>query len=235
MLTFVLIQHEDKRDLRYDAFMDSVVDARGMMRPDVSVLSWNYDHQLEYAFHQFEIERTSETHQYKYANISCKGYSEQFLINGDSNLVKLNGMAWFAPKHDHMLYEESDNTIERFERMLREPIFNANNFISYAWEDDYGFIDKVLALTDDTETLVIIGYSLPDVNRSIDYKLINGMKNLKSVIIQDRECENVKNRFLELIPEEKRSDLANRIRFETNLERFYVPLSLSLPHPIIER
>lgn len=227
---FSIIQREEKRDLRYDGFMDAVTDKRGRMRSEVSVLSWNYDHQLEYAFHQFEKQRTSETHQYKYANISCKGYSEQYIDNTDSNLVKLNGMAWFAPKHDHYLFEESDNSKERFDRMLGEASFNANNFISYAWEEDYGFIDKVLKLVEDTEILVIIGYSMPDVNRTVDFRIISEMTKLKSVVIQDREteCDSIKNRFIELLSEEKRNELKDKIRFETNLGRFYVPLSLSL-------
>ena len=225
---FTLIQSKEKRDLRYDSFMEAVVDQRGKMRPDVSVLSWNYDHQFEYAFHQFELSKTSESHQYKYANISCKGFTSQFIDYEDSNLVKLNGMAWFKPKHDRYLYEATDNTADRFEQMLRTNSFNAENFISYAWEEDNDFIEKVLPLTRDTETLVIIGYSLPDVNRIVDHRLISGMKNLKNVVIQDRNCEQIKGRFLDLLSDEKRSELENRIRFETNLSSFYIPLSLSL-------
>ena len=225
---FTLIQSEGKRDLRYDGFMEAVVDQRGKMRPDVSVLSWNYDHQFEYAFHQFEISKTSESHQFKYANISCKGYTSQFIDYGDSNLVKLNGMAWFKPKHDNYLYEASDNTLNRFEQMLRSNNFNAENFISYAWEEDNDFIEKVLPLTYDTETLVIIGYSLPDVNRVVDHRLISGMKNLKNVVIQDRNCEQIKGRFLDLLSDEKRSELESKIRFETSLSSFYIPVSLSV-------
>ena len=155
-------------------------------------------------------------------------FVQQFIDYEDSNLVKLNGMAWFKPKHDRYLYEATDNTADRFEQMLRTNSFNAENFISYAWEEDNDFIEKVLPLTRDTETLVIIGYSLPDVNRIVDHRLISGMKNLKNVVIQDRNCEQIKGRFLDLLSDEKRSELENRIRFETNLSSFYIPLSLSL-------
>ena len=225
---FTLIQSEEKRDRRYEGFMEAVVNQKGRMRPEVSVLSWNYDHQFEYAFHQFELSKTSESHQFKYANISCKGYTSQYIDYEDSNLVKLNGMAWFKPRHDTFLYEASDNTLDRFERMLSSGNFNAENFISYAWEEDNDFIEKVLPLTRDTETLVIIGYSLPDVNRIVDYRLIGGMKNLKSVVIQDCNCENIKGRFLDLLSDEKRAELESKIRFERNLSSFYIPLSLSL-------
>ena len=112
--------------------------------------------------------------------------------------------------------------------MLSTNNFSAENFISYAWEEDNDFIEKVLPLTYDTETLVIIGYSLPDVNRVVDYRLISEMKNLTSVVIQDRNCEGIKGRFLDLLSDEKRTELENRIRLETNLSSFYIPLSLSL-------
>ena len=225
---FSLIQSNAKRDRRYDGFLEAVVDNRGKMRSDVSILSWNYDHQCEYAFHQFEREKTSESHQYMFANISCKGYTSQYINYNDSNLVKLNGMAWFKPKHDNLLYEDGDNSCERFEKMLGGKDFNAENFISYAWESDNDFIEKVVPLTSDTEILVIIGYSLPEVNRIVDYRLINGMQQLKTVVIQDLDCEHIKNRFIELLSDEKRAELVNGIRFEKNLKSFYIPLCLSI-------
>lgn len=223
---FTLIQSKAKRDMRYDKFMEEVADERGKLRSDVSILSWNYDHQCEFAFHEYEMTKTSTSHQYMYANISCKGYTSQFIKYDDSNLVKLNGMAWFKPKHDRYLYEEDDNTLDHFERLLSGGSFNADNFVSYAWEEDNDFIEKVLPLTSDTETLVIIGYSLPGVNRKIDSLLINNMKNLKSIVIQDYKCEELKDVVLDILPAEKRQELQGSIRCTRNVASFFVPQSL---------
>ena len=223
---FTLIQSKDTRDMRYDKFMEEVADDRGMLRSDISILSWNYDHQCEYAFHEYEASKTSTSHQYMYANISCKGYTSQFIKYDDSNLVKLNGMAWFKPKTDSYLYEEDDNTLERFERMLASGNFNADNFVSYAWEIDNDFIEKVLPLTFDTETLVIIGYSLPGVNRKIDSRLINNMTNLKSIIIQDYKCEELKDIVLDILTPEKRGEIKDCIKTTDRVTSFFVPQSL---------
>ena len=118
------------------------------------------------------------------------------------------------------------DTLDHFERLLSGGSFNADNFVSYAWEEDNDFIEKVLPLTTDTETLVIIGYSLPGVNRKIDSLLINNMKNLKSIVIQDYKCDELKDVVLDILPAEKRQELQGSIRCTENVASFFVPQSL---------
>lgn len=223
---FSLIQKREKRDMRYDAFMESVVDKRGMMDSRISILTWNYDKQCEYAFHEYELSGSSASHQYRYSRIACKGYSSQYIDYNDSNLVKLNGMASFKPIYDKYLFEEDDYTLDRFERMLSSNSSNFMNFISYAWEEDNDFIEKVLPLTYDTEILVIIGYSIPAVNRIVDKRILEGMKNLKTVVIQDKNVDLIKRRLFELLPEEKRPDIENSVVTENDLTSFYIPSSI---------
>lgn len=223
---FSLIQKREKRDMRYDAFMEAVVDDRGMMDSRISILTWNYDKQCEYAFHEYELTRTSASHQYMYSRIACKGYSSQYIDYNDSNLVKLNGMASFKPVHDQYLFEEDDYTLDRFERMLSSNTSSVMNFISYAWEEDNDFIEKVLPLTYDTETLVIIGYSIPAVNRTVDKRLLEGMKNLKNVVIQDKNVDLVKRHLVELLPIEKKQEIENSVVPETDLTSFFIPSSI---------
>lgn len=223
---FSLIQKREKRDMRYDSFMQAVVDKRGMMDSRISILTWNYDRQCEYAFHEYENTPTSASHQYKYSRIACKGYSDQYIDYNDSNLVKLNGMASFKPLHDHYLFEEDDYTPERFESYLSSNSNKYINFISYAWEEDNDFVEKVLPLTYDTEVLVIIGYSIPAVNRTIDKRLLEGMKNLKTVVIQDKNFDVVKRRLFELLTIEKRQEIGESIVLENDLTSFYIPSSI---------
>ena len=219
---FTLIQSKEKRDMRYDSFMGAVVDNRGKMNSQISILSWNYDKQCEYAFHEYELNRTGTNHQFMYANISCKGFTSQYINTEDSNLVKLNGMAAFKPTHDHLLFEDSEYSLSYFEQMLTRDSINVENLISYAWEEDDRFIEKILPLTEDTETLIIIGYSLPRVNQSIDSRLINNMKNLKSIVIQDTDHQTVRTRLNDIIPDEKK-ELMNHITVLDNVSEFYVP------------
>lgn len=223
---FSLIQKREKRDMRYDSFMEAVVDDRGMMNSQISILTWNYDKQCEYAFHEYELLKTSSSHQYMYSRIACKGYSSQYIDYHDSNLVKLNGMASFKPVHDQCLFEEDDYNLDRFERMLSSNSNSFMNFISYAWEEDNDFIEKVIPLTYDTETLVIIGYSIPAVNRTVDKRLLEKMKNLKTIVIQDKNIDLVKRRLFELLPVEKSKELENSVVPENDLTSFYIPSSI---------
>lgn len=223
---FSLIQERKKRDKRYDTFMEAVVDGRGMMNSNISILSWNYDRQCEYAFHEYEQMKTSATHQYKYAHISCKGFTSQFIDYSDSNLIKLNGMASFKPLKDQYLFEEDKYSRETFERLLSSPNDNYQNFISYAWEEDNDFIDKVIPLTYDTETLIIIGYSLPPVNRNVDMRILEGMKGLKKIVIQDHNADHVKRRLLDILPEDKKQAVGNSIQLETDVSSFYIPTDI---------
>lgn len=223
---FSLIQTREKRDMRYDSFMEAVVDDRGMMNSQISILTWNYDRQCEYAFHEYELSRTSASHQYMYARIACKGYTSQYIDYKDSNLVKLNGMASFKPLRDQYLFEEENYTLDTFERLLSSNPGNYMNFISYAWEEDNDFIEKVLPLTHDTEMLVVIGYSMPPVNRAIDMKLLRGMKNIKSVVIQDKNCDIVKQHLAELLDDNQKKAVMNNISFVSDLSAFYIPTSI---------
>ena len=223
---FSLIQSRKKRDMRYDSFMEAVVDERGMLNSQISILSWNYDKQCEYAFHEYELSKTSSSHQFIYAHIACKGYTSRYLDYNDSNLVKLNGMAAFKPIRDEYLFEEDDYTLDTLERMISSYSDNVTNFISYAWEEDNGFLDKILPLTSDTELLVIIGYSMPPVNRNVDMRLIQGMKNLKSVIIQDKNCDLVNRHLLSLLSDTQKHNLDGHISYEPDLSSFYIPVSL---------
>lgn len=222
---FSLIQSKEKRDMRYDSFMETVVDERGKLNSQISILTWNYDRQCEFAFHEYEITHTSSSHQYPYAHIACKGYSSQYINYQDSNLVKLNGMASFKPINSQYLLDEEDYTIENFERIFSYNSDKYTNFISYAWEEDNDFIDKVLPLTSDTEVLVIIGYSMPTVNINVDKKLLYGMNHLKSIVIQGKDFETVKGRLLNLFDEDKKKILADKISFESNLDSFYIPVN----------
>ena len=223
---FSLIQSREKRDKRYDSLMANIHDSRGKIRSDVSIFTWNYDRQLEYALHAYEQSKTSSTHQLKYSNISCKFLTDNFIDYNDSNVIKLNGTASFKSVEDSYLFQEDEYDIDVFERILRENDTKWVDGISYAWEEANEFYNKILPLTSDTETLIIIGYSMPIVNCVVDKKLLDGMKNLKSVIIQDLNPDDVKKRLLDLLSPDIKKNVEGNIRTETNITEFFVPVKL---------
>lgn len=77
-----------------------------------------------------------------------------------------------------------------------------------------------------TEMLVVIGYSMPPVNRAIDMKLLRGMKNIKSIVIQDKNCDIVKQHLAELLDDNQKKAVMNNISFVSDLSAFYIPTSI---------
>lgn len=74
-------------------------------------------------------------------------------------------------------------------RNLRKTYPKYDNSICYAWEMKSDKFDEALSVMDESEVLVIIGYSFPAFNREIDTKLIrafeNNKKGYKRIIYQD--------------------------------------------------
>lgn len=67
---------------------------------------------------------------------------------------------------------------------------------------------------------------MPIVNCVVDKKLLDGMKNLKSVIIQDLNPDDVKKRLLDLLSPDIKKNVEGNIRTETNTAEFFVPVKL---------
>lgn len=81
--------------------------------------------------------------------------------------------------------------------LLKDP--NVKPLLSFAWESDIdtetSIMTHALNRTKDTDILVVIGYSFPYFNREIDGKIIDNMKRLRKVYIQDPKSEGIAQRF----------------------------------------
>lgn len=109
-------------------------------------------------------------------------------------------------------------------------------YFNFSWESDQSFIDKYLGynynrevaikIAEETVYLVLIGYSFPVFNRGLDKALIDSMKSLKKVCIQDPNCESIKSIM------EREFDIFkdNKIPFqlEKNTAQFLIPFELKL-------
>jgi len=103
--------------------------------------------------------------------------------------------------------------------------------LSFAWEEDPLFLESILPLLSNTEILVIIGYSLPDANYSVDQFLISKMNNLKSIIIQDLFAQKRKNSLKELLNNDQLSRYKRgyiTIETRTDTSSFYIPKILKV-------
>lgn len=226
---FSLIQHSEKRDMRYDRLFEAISMQGGNINPSVSILSWNYDRQVEYALHRYDLQRVSDSHQLMYSNITCKNLTTRYLQPDEFNLVKLNGTATFWNRSDRYLLEQGDTTENTFENQLSMDVPTLETGLSFAWEEDDSFIEKILPLTVDTESLVIIGYSMPDVNYKVDSRLIANMRQVKSITIQDKRASELKTSLLDLLSDEQATRYeagSLKIDFRNAVDTFYIPRCL---------
>lgn len=206
-LALLMLQNHKSRDLRYDAFLASVIDDYGKL-PPMTILSWNYDAQFELAYSGYSTESRYIPFLWRKLNVLNKTYASNFNPNADFAMIKLNGTAFFtdmrfrdeiygsdeAGIRDCFFGGDSNNMLQSASDYLSSI---CQNRLSYAWEKD-GFEKMkgdILERVKDTEELVVIGYSFPYVNNSIDTFIVQHMKNLQKVIIQDPYSQKFKNVF----------------------------------------
>lgn len=250
ILTFylILVQLENTYDKRYDLFLSTILrldENRNLSLPkSIQIISWNYDFQFELAGAKyFDTNRISNIQ--RLLNTSSVEVSNQFLEDKFS-ITKLNGtsIGYYNPEgrfHDfaiqfdrHTRYKEE--TIEKC--LLYYNWFMGGNeniwpAIEFAWESSV-HTEKVRATCNqkaaNTEILVIIGYSFPTFNRTIDKSILSNMRGLKSVYIQTMRgsLNEVTERFKSLIGSDLLNDVGiYPVPMESGKEEFYIPFDFT--------
>ncbi len=226
---FALIQSHEKRDLRYDGLIASIIQDNGRLPNNISILSWNYDYQIEYVLQDFSPATTDILHVWQNQGITCKGF-RSFIDNSKFNCVKLNGTAMFSITQENRLIDPSVYDLNRIEEWYSNRFRSRKSNISFAWEKDDQFIDSVIPLVRDAKVLVVIGYSFPYVNRSIDRRLVQSMGALRKVYIQDMVASDVQQSFETLLSENQQKGVSQRfiqIHPRTYVSQFIIPNELT--------
>jgi len=222
---FVLEQIICPVEKRYDSFFAAILNEDGELPKNVRILSWNYDAQFEKAYSEYsqlkEIDRNRHLLNVIQKNATRSQSKEKFC------LIKLNGSCSIIESSVNV-YEfcdpfKCDINPEVLEHLLASyyqvEIFpGLRPALSFAWEKQgIDIVDYAIKETEDSEILVIIGYSMPYFNREIDREIIRSMKNLKKVYFQSPEAESLKDRFLTV-----RTDVSNLVSVN-DLKQFYLP------------
>lgn len=226
---FVLIQSHAKRDLRYDGLVASIIQDDGGLPNNISILSWNYDYQLEFVLQDFSIAKTDILYVWQNQRITCKGF-RSFIDNTKFNCVKLNGTAMFSTINRNELIDPGYYDKNMIEGHYADDFYTLKSNISFAWEKDEQFIDSVIPLVKDAKTLVVIGYSFPYVNRTVDRILIQNMNALQNVYIQDLAAVDVKQSFMTLLSGYQQNQASKqeiRIHPSTSVSQFIIPNELA--------
>jgi hypothetical protein len=218
----------EKIDSRYISLLSVFLEntSEGIkLNNDISFITWNYDLQLEGAYKMF-IEKDRE--------ISFEEVDRSFPfienLTNNNNVFHLNGHRGFYKTKDSILllrdfenYNDYWNRIDHLYDSVKRGAVTFINQIKYAWEHESNpvWYKKVEEIFNDTEVLIIIGYSFPLFNRRIDLKLFSNLdcNKLKEIVYQDpKGNEELINSILK-----NPKYFKNSIKVLKNSEQFYIP------------
>lgn len=178
-------------DKRYRTFINSVIDPTTKLMPkNLSIITWNYDLQLEICYEDYADEYDIEKLQKKLRIFPSKNSPS------DPKIMKLNGTAGlFLDKkaltpvsipnmhfnNDEMFSYIADNITANLGGNFSNPL------LSFAWEST-DLVNRVREFArlviEQTEIMVIIGYSFPDLNQDIDKNLFSKVPRLERIYYQ---------------------------------------------------
>jgi len=136
-------------------------------------LTWNYDRQLEKAYHQ-------------YCPDSNK-VQEAIVFSGQ--VIRLNGLLGRAinkgtgDEYNLSLEKDKRGVYARVSQEY-EGLLTHIPTMRFAFEEEGFPLNKVRSLAGKADTLVAIGYSFPFFNRRDDRSILEAMPNIKRIFIQ---------------------------------------------------
>ncbi len=184
---FVLEQiYFKKSDKRYLIFLTTIMDSISFPR-NLKILNWNYDFQFELAASSFikdngaTFNKTGIVREGTLINyVPDSGIFNRLEDNDNIDLLHLNGTAGFFKDLEQDYVFSSFHHMEKDIKSNGKLLLNLRSFIeegkyptlfTFAWEgrtDDYDNLDYARIMAENTNYLVIIGYSFPFFNRIID-------------------------------------------------------------------
>ena len=221
-------QFQHKSDNRYDTFLANVLLAETLSLPkEISIISWNYDSQIESAYWAYTQEKVLPLFE---KNTSGKWHQ----LTEEGRIIKVNGSAVFS---DGMIipYITGDaetpielQLIESYSNThvdTSEMGFQFKTHLSFAWEhseNSQKMKDTIKATVEDTEQIVVVGYSFPFFNRETDREIFRNMKSLKKVYIQDPNPKAVRLSLEAVLPDNSSVEIVEL----SDCTQFYLPKEL---------
>jgi hypothetical protein len=172
---FIAIQGVKGIDYRCDMFLGDVLTASAHTQEipkTIQIVTWNYDTQLEASYFGF-CQDSDYTWNYLHdrllhlngwcGSVINEGYGDDFTLQGPDAVVR---------------------AIQRYHEYIHEP--NKDLRLSFAFERDppIGLTMGFPRRYGNVETLIVIGYSFPVLNRKVDRELFAAMPKLKRIHVQ---------------------------------------------------
>jgi len=239
---FTLMQIVRPRDKRYDNFFASVINELGKLPPRIKIISWNYDYQLELSHTQFTEEKKLNLSRQMLNMVSPANYQDFSNMLNQFSVIKLNGSASFRNGNstrylcENLSARVEENLVQlyaEFDNLMNGPE-SIETDLKFAWESKE-FKSMVQVYGKElrkVQTLVVIGYSFPYFNRTIDMALFSEMKNLKKIYIQDLAPDKIQEIMVEFV--DGKIGSINEIEYigKTNLAQFVFPKEMDITGPV---
>ncbi|MGE0561962.1 MAG: hypothetical protein AB7O47_09110 [Flavobacteriales bacterium] len=218
-------------DKRYDAFYASLLTEGCIFPNSISILSWNYDSQFELSLAEYSnskeitVNKDMLNSKIKYERVNSSSEPKSFgvyKINGSAGMYLANRRLYFHTTDYSSILSTSIVSQVVLGYIIEKSFDIVTPTLSFAWEDEYqnqSIIQSAIENSDDTEILVVIGYSFPFFNRDIDRKIIGNMKNLKKVYFQSPDATIINERFQAIKDNLTGIELVNRF----DVEQFLIP------------
>ncbi len=228
-------------DKRYYSLLSILLERNSDISPkipsNVKFCTWNYDLQLELAFSSFLDIPTNNLE-----SLNKKiSFSEQFnQLNSSENEIENNVYHFNGHRgvftSEKKAYENIDGSYKsdmwKYLKRLKSNFeqfrdINYTSCIKYSWEEDQNQKDKWKNVFNDTDILIVIGYSFPAFNRRIDSELFRNLSaNIYQIIYQDPNASINMIRTLNRNISEDKIKIINSIG---ELKNFYIPNEYLFP------
>lgn len=216
-------------DKRYDLFLGNLINiVKGKIElpQNVNFISWNYDRLFELSLFSL-IDPNGDLN---IARIYINIFNNYETLENESNpyLIKLNGSAG--------AFIDSFTKNNSIDKILEDVIFNYDGVISrripdsliqFAWDENENTKKcriKATEIMNETNILVVIGYSFPTFNRIIDRKILENHRNFDRIVIQNTKenIDSVCDRLMALVPKIDPS----KIKRITDEAEFHMPIEI---------
>jgi hypothetical protein len=224
-----------KLDNRAFIFLIAILNLK-IFPPNIKILTWNYDFQLQLAAEKFREERFNPS-----GNVSVHtpplieyypsvGYALGH-DSDDASMVHLNGIAGCYYDDAVSMYRsfferQEERSINHIFEFLSRDNFSTNSLLTFAFENKPNSkkaVDAAKTIAEKTDILVVIGYSFPFFNRKVDKEIFDAIKSngrLKTIYYQDPVIsgEFLQNQF----------ELSSKIEIKhvKDINNYFLPLEL---------
>ena len=239
-LFFIYEQILRTPDSRYDTFLANILNDNSSFPKNIKIISWNYDSQIEIAYNEYNknlnnLNIGSKTH---------KDYQEWTILklNGTANFYKherefieirkdvLNEIAEIKStlnNNSDISEKEGQLKLKKFLMLYKSYMHEKTNNTDLSFAFDYtshseAILQRSHEIINDTDALVIIGYTFPFFNREIDRKVLSRLSPKAKVYIQDLAPEKIKESFKAVLPNINDENIS-LIR---DVTQFYLPPEL---------